>query len=177
MGFAFPAPAPVRCAQQRGGEKVCSEGYVTQDSLWSLWLAEEQSRKVRQDNAQQSLYLDDLESEFRWDISGLALYQSASLGFVPEAIPPSDDAPSRGVVRRSAPRDMSRRIACGVSGSLYLDDLESEFRWDISGLALYQSASLGFVPESLATCGVSGSLKSNRGRFARDSGTNPNDAD
>lgn len=38
------------------------------------------------DNAQQSLYLDDLESEFRWDISGLALYQSASLGFVPESL-------------------------------------------------------------------------------------------
>ncbi|KAJ5563003.1 hypothetical protein N7535_002551 [Penicillium sp. DV-2018c] len=38
------------------------------------------------DNAQQSLYLDDLESEFRWDISGLALYQSGSLEFVPESL-------------------------------------------------------------------------------------------
>jgi len=38
------------------------------------------------DNAQQSLYLEDLESEFRWDISGLALYESASLELVPESL-------------------------------------------------------------------------------------------
>lgn len=38
------------------------------------------------ENAQQSLYLEDLESEHRWDISGLALYHSASLEFVPETL-------------------------------------------------------------------------------------------
>jgi queuine tRNA-ribosyltransferase subunit QTRTD1 len=38
------------------------------------------------ENTQQSLYLEDLESELRCDISGLALYQSASLEFVPESL-------------------------------------------------------------------------------------------
>lgn len=38
------------------------------------------------DNTQQSLYLDDLQDEFREKLSGLALYESASLGFIPESL-------------------------------------------------------------------------------------------
>ena len=34
------------------------------------------------------------------------------------AIPASEAAPKNGIVRRSAPRDTSRRIFCGVAGSL-----------------------------------------------------------
>jgi queuine tRNA-ribosyltransferase len=38
------------------------------------------------DNAQQSLYLDDLADEFRDRLSGLALYESACLTFIPESL-------------------------------------------------------------------------------------------
>ncbi|KAJ5759783.1 hypothetical protein N7520_006939 [Penicillium odoratum] len=38
------------------------------------------------ENAQQSLYLDDLANDFRDRLSGLALYESASLTFIPESL-------------------------------------------------------------------------------------------
>ncbi|KAJ5913155.1 hypothetical protein N7504_002038 [Penicillium tannophilum] len=38
------------------------------------------------DNAQQSLYLDDLADEFRDRLSGLALYESDCLSFIPESL-------------------------------------------------------------------------------------------
>ncbi|KAJ5134480.1 hypothetical protein N7526_005845 [Penicillium atrosanguineum] len=38
------------------------------------------------ENAQQLLYLEDLENEFREHLSGLALYESTSLSFIPENI-------------------------------------------------------------------------------------------
>lgn len=63
------------------------------------------------DNAQQSLYLDDLESEFRWDISGLALYQSASLGFVPESLA---HMPRLLFSEPETPHDILREVSLGA---------------------------------------------------------------
>ncbi|KAJ5165535.1 uncharacterized protein N7500_007365 [Penicillium coprophilum] len=63
------------------------------------------------DNAQQSLYLDDLESEFRWDISGLALYQSASLGFVPESLA---DLPRLLFSEPETPHTILRDVSLGA---------------------------------------------------------------
>lgn len=81
---------------KRQGKMVDRTHGWTRDALEQLYgpfVADENKSKsayfapiLPLDNAQQSLYLDDLESEFRWDISGLALYQSASLGFVPESL-------------------------------------------------------------------------------------------
>ncbi|OQE24874.1 hypothetical protein PENFLA_c009G04825 [Penicillium flavigenum] len=81
---------------KRRGKMVDRTHAWTQDALEQLYgdaVAEKDKSKsayfapvLPLDNAQQSLYLEDLESEFRWDISGLALYQSASLGFVPESL-------------------------------------------------------------------------------------------
>jgi queuine tRNA-ribosyltransferase len=81
---------------KRRGKMVDRTHAWTRDALEQLYgdaVAEKDKSKsayfapvLPLDNAQQSLYLDDLESEFRWDISGLALYQSASLGFVPESL-------------------------------------------------------------------------------------------
>lgn len=81
---------------KRRGKMVDRTHAWTRDALEQLYgdaVAEKDKSKsayfapvLPLDNAQQSLYLDDLESEFRWDISGLALYESASLEFVPESL-------------------------------------------------------------------------------------------
>ncbi|KAJ6053116.1 uncharacterized protein N7446_009128 [Penicillium canescens] len=63
------------------------------------------------DNAQQSLYLEDLESEFRWDISGLALYQAASLEFIPASL---GDLPRLLFSNPATPHDILREISLGA---------------------------------------------------------------
>ncbi|KAJ5723658.1 hypothetical protein N7488_001693 [Penicillium malachiteum] len=63
------------------------------------------------DNAQQTLYLDDLETEFRSRLAGLALYESASLSFIPESL---------GALPRilfsdpSGPHEVLREISLGA---------------------------------------------------------------
>ncbi|KAJ5795223.1 hypothetical protein N7457_001822 [Penicillium paradoxum] len=93
----------------------------TRDALEQLYgplVAEESKSKsayfapvLPLDNAQQSLYLDDLESEFRWDISGLALYQSASLGFVPESLA---NLPRLLFSEPETPQDILRDVSLGA---------------------------------------------------------------
>ncbi|CAG8316176.1 unnamed protein product [Penicillium salamii] len=63
------------------------------------------------DNAQQSLYLEDLESDFQWDISGLALYHSASLEFVPESL---SNLPRLLFSEPETPHNVLREISLGA---------------------------------------------------------------
>ncbi|KAI9370743.1 tRNA-guanine(15) transglycosylase-like protein [Aspergillus egyptiacus] len=63
------------------------------------------------DNTQQQLYLEDLESELRPSISGLALYESASLSIVPE---PLGDLPRLLFSRPTTPHDLLREISLGA---------------------------------------------------------------
>ncbi|OQD88253.1 hypothetical protein PENANT_c004G00436 [Penicillium antarcticum] len=63
------------------------------------------------DNAQQSLYLEDLESEFRWDISGLALYEAASLEHIPASL---GDLPRLLLSDPSTPHHILREISLGA---------------------------------------------------------------
>lgn len=63
------------------------------------------------DNAQQSLYLDDLETEFRDYLSGLALYESSSLTFIPEAL---GDLPRFLLSDPPSPHEILREISLGA---------------------------------------------------------------
>ncbi|KAJ5104642.1 hypothetical protein NUU61_001989 [Penicillium alfredii] len=63
------------------------------------------------DNTQQSLYLDDLESEFRHNLSGLALYESASLTFIPESL---GSLPRLLLSNPSSPHEILREISLGA---------------------------------------------------------------
>ncbi|KAF7596592.1 hypothetical protein BBP40_000993 [Aspergillus hancockii] len=62
------------------------------------------------DNAQQTLYLDDLEDELRQYISGLALYETASLSIVPEAL---GDLPRLLLSRPATPHVILREVSLG----------------------------------------------------------------
>ncbi|KAJ5223731.1 TRNA-guanine transglycosylase family protein [Penicillium chermesinum] len=63
------------------------------------------------DNTQQSLYLEDLEGEFRHRLFGLALYESASLSLVPEGL---GSLPRLLLSEPSSPQDLLREISLGA---------------------------------------------------------------
>ncbi|EPS34537.1 hypothetical protein PDE_09501 [Penicillium oxalicum 114-2] len=63
------------------------------------------------DNAEQSIYLDDLENEFRDRISGLALYESASLSFISESL---GNLPRLLLSEPSSPHEVLREISLGA---------------------------------------------------------------
>ncbi|GMG32442.1 unnamed protein product [Aspergillus oryzae] len=63
------------------------------------------------DNAQQTLYLEDLEDELRRYISGLALYESASLSVVPESL---GDLPRLLFSEPATPHDILREVSLGA---------------------------------------------------------------
>lgn len=63
------------------------------------------------DNAQQSLYVNDLETEFRDYLSGLALYESPSLTFIPEAL---GDLPRLLLSDPPSPHEILRDISFGA---------------------------------------------------------------
>ena len=63
------------------------------------------------DNAQQSLYLDDLEDEFLDYLSGLALYESASLTFIPEGL---GKLPRLLLSDPGTPHEVLREISLGA---------------------------------------------------------------
>ncbi|KAE8380826.1 tRNA-guanine(15) transglycosylase-like protein [Aspergillus bertholletiae] len=63
------------------------------------------------DNAQQTLYLEDLEDELRRYISGLALYESASLSAVPESL---GDLPRLLFSEPATPHDILRQVSSGA---------------------------------------------------------------
>jgi queuine tRNA-ribosyltransferase len=62
------------------------------------------------DNAQQTLYLEDLEDEVRQYISGLALYESASLSIIPK---PLGDLPRLLLSEPATPHDILREVSLG----------------------------------------------------------------
>lgn len=63
------------------------------------------------ENAQQSLYFDDLADELRPRISGLALYESASLSIIPE---PLGDLPRLSFSEPKTPQDVLRDVSLGA---------------------------------------------------------------
>ncbi|KAL4913129.1 tRNA-guanine(15) transglycosylase-like protein [Aspergillus aurantiobrunneus] len=63
------------------------------------------------ENTQQQLYLEDLETDIRPFISGLALYESASLSIVPESL---GDLPRLLFSGPSTPHDLLREIGLGA---------------------------------------------------------------
>lgn len=63
------------------------------------------------DNAQQALYLDDLETEFRDYLSGLALYESSSLTFIPESL---GALPRLLLSQPTSPHEILREISLGA---------------------------------------------------------------
>jgi queuine tRNA-ribosyltransferase len=62
-------------------------------------------------NTQQSLYLEDLESDLRSDISGLALYDSASLEHIPETLA---DLPRLLLSEPETPHNILREVSLGA---------------------------------------------------------------
>ncbi|KAF5867141.1 hypothetical protein ETB97_004062 [Aspergillus alliaceus] len=63
------------------------------------------------DNTQQTLYLEDLEEDLRQYISGLALYESASLSIVPESL---GDLPRLLFSKPATPHDILREVSLGA---------------------------------------------------------------
>ncbi|PYH69311.1 tRNA-ribosyltransferase family protein [Aspergillus vadensis CBS 113365] len=63
------------------------------------------------ENAQQSIYMDDLETELRPYISGLALYESASLSAISE---PLGDLPRLLYSAPATPHDILRDVSLGA---------------------------------------------------------------
>ncbi|PYH96140.1 tRNA-guanine transglycosylase family protein [Aspergillus ellipticus CBS 707.79] len=63
------------------------------------------------DNAQQSIYMDDLEDELRPYVSGLALYESASLSAISE---PLGDLPRLLFSGPKTPHDVLRDVSLGA---------------------------------------------------------------
>ncbi|CAI7616419.1 unnamed protein product [Penicillium pancosmium] len=62
------------------------------------------------DNAQQSIYLDDLQDELKSHVSGLALYESASLAQIPESL---GDLPRLLLSQPGGPHDLLRDVSLG----------------------------------------------------------------
>ncbi|KAJ5176824.1 uncharacterized protein N7482_002701 [Penicillium canariense] len=93
----------------------------TRDALEQLYgksVADEQRSQAKYfapvlplDNAQQTLYLHDLEGEFRDRISGLALYESASLSHIPKSL---GSLPRLLLSEPSSPHEVLRGIALGA---------------------------------------------------------------
>lgn len=63
------------------------------------------------DNAEQTLYLDDLEDDLKQFVSGLALYESASLAIVPESL---GNLPRLLLSEPATPQDVLREISLGA---------------------------------------------------------------
>ncbi|KAJ5689302.1 hypothetical protein N7462_003694 [Penicillium macrosclerotiorum] len=106
---------------KRRGKMVDRTHAYTRDALDKLYgasVAEGEKSKAAYfapvlplDNTQQSLYLDDLASEFRDRLSGLALYESASLTFIPESV---GDLPRLVLSEPSSPHDVLRDVTLGA---------------------------------------------------------------
>lgn len=106
---------------RRRGKMVDRTHAFTRDALEHLYgtsMAEEQKSRVAYfapilplENAQQSLYLDDLETEFRDRLSGLALYESTSLTFVPESM---GGLPRLLLHDSASPHEILREISLGA---------------------------------------------------------------
>jgi queuine tRNA-ribosyltransferase len=106
---------------KRRGKMVDRTHAYTRDALEHLYgenVADVKKSKTKffapvlpLDNTQQSLYLDDLEDEFRDRISGLALYESASLGYIPETL---GDLPRLLLSEPSSPHEVLRQISLGA---------------------------------------------------------------
>lgn len=86
--------------------------------LYGDWLDEEERSKTLYfapvlplENTQQSLYFDELEDELRKHISGLALYESASLSIIPESL---GDLPRLSFSEPKIPQDVLREISLGA---------------------------------------------------------------
>jgi queuine tRNA-ribosyltransferase len=62
------------------------------------------------DNAQQSIYLDDLQDELKSHVSGLALYESASLAQIPESL---GALPRLLLSQPGGPHDLLRDVSLG----------------------------------------------------------------
>ncbi|KAJ5108651.1 hypothetical protein N7456_005326 [Penicillium angulare] len=106
---------------KRRGKMVDRTHAYTRDALERLYgaaVAEDKKCKAAYfapilplDNTQQSLYLDDLETEFRDHLSGLALYESASLSFIPESL---GALPRLLIDDPSGPHDVLREVSLGA---------------------------------------------------------------
>lgn len=106
---------------RRRGKMVDRTHAFTRDALEQLYgssLAEDKKSKTAYfapilplENAQQSLYLEDLETEFRDRLSGLALYESTSLSFIPEAI---GNLPRLLLSEPPTPHEILREISLGA---------------------------------------------------------------
>lgn len=104
---------------KRRGKMVDRTHAYTRDALEHLYgesVAEKSKAKffapvLPLDNTQQSLYLDDLEGEFKDRIAGLALYESASLGYISEAL---GDLPRLLLSDPSSPHEVLREISLGA---------------------------------------------------------------
>ncbi|KAJ5191551.1 uncharacterized protein N7498_010536 [Penicillium cinerascens] len=106
---------------RRRGKMVDRTHAFTRDALEQLYgssLAEDKKSKTAYfapilplENAQQSLYLEDLETEFRDRLSGLALYESTSLSFIPKDI---GDLPRLLLSEPPTPHDILREISLGA---------------------------------------------------------------
>lgn len=120
IGFAdlvYGQPPGVK----RRGKMVDRTHAYTQDALETLYgnsVPAEQKSKTAYfapvlplDNAQQSIYLDDLQDEFHSRISGLALYESASLSYIPESL---GDLPRLLLSQPGGPHDLLRDISLGA---------------------------------------------------------------
>lgn len=102
---------------KRRGKMVDRTHAFTRDALERLYNQKDKSRAayfapvLPLENAQQSLYLDDLVSEFRENISGLALYESASLQYIPESL---GDLPRLLFSEPSSPHQVLREVSLGA---------------------------------------------------------------
>lgn len=106
---------------KRRGKMVDRTHAFTRDALEQLYeVPEAKGEKSRAayfapvlplDNAQQLLYLDDLETEFRDYLSGLALYESSSLTFIPESL---SDLPRLLLSDPPSPHEILREISHGA---------------------------------------------------------------
>jgi len=106
---------------RRRGKMVDRTHASTRDALEQLYgpsVPEDKKSKTAYfapilplDNAQQSLYLEDLGSEFRGHISGLALYESTSLSFIPEDI---GNLPRLLLSEPSTPHEILQAIFLGA---------------------------------------------------------------
>ena len=63
------------------------------------------------ENTQQGLYLEDLEDELRPRVSGLALYESASLAIIPDSL---SDLPRFCISEPWVPQEILRDVALGA---------------------------------------------------------------
>lgn len=106
---------------KRRGKMVDRTHAFTRDALEKLYeVPEMQAEKsspayfapiLPLDNAQHTLYLDDMETEFRDYLSGLALYESASLTFIPTSL---GSLPRLLLSEPTSPHEILRDISLGA---------------------------------------------------------------